>query len=77
MNLEDINNITKKLGYSLEKDLWPNIEYTDGKEEDEEESNSNSVVIVQKKNIGNCYFIFFSYFYSCNLLIPIRIYVNF
>ena len=48
-NIDDINNITSKLGYSLEKDLWPTIEYTDennnsdneNDEENESEENEN------------------------------------
>lgn len=41
-NIEDINNIASKLGYSLEGDLWPTIEYTD-ENDDNDENDENSV----------------------------------
>ena len=33
-NVDDINNIIQKLGYSLERDLWPTIDYTDEQDDD-------------------------------------------
>ena len=32
-NIDDIYNITNKLGFSLEKDLWPSIYYASNKKE--------------------------------------------
>ena len=41
-NIDDINNITKKLGYSLERDLWPTIEYTDENDDSENENDEEN-----------------------------------
>ena len=40
-NIDDINNITAKLGYSIDRDLWPSIENTDEKDDNEEEDENS------------------------------------
>ena len=42
-NIDYINNITSKLGYSIDKDLCPSIDYTDAKGDNNEEEDENSV----------------------------------